>query len=546
MFAHIFRLPAIADLAFTNLRPERFNIGTEAHYNILWNSAIDIYDKQGVEAFSNPDYAYAVMEIEILSRVRSRPDVLNTEFFDRLVSRSEKNPGLLMWLFTQVKDSELNIDWGKELLSNFRLEREVSDVVASLVSSAAGKTIINLPDVLTKLSEHQIAIQSQVTERAVSGAPEGWTPKPMKKFKTGITFLDRFLKGGHAKGEAYGVLGAYGSGKTILAVQIAYAGARYEQSLVTLDPEYHPKDWFLFSFEATSDECLQRLWSMACTINHHKIEEFDWSKLTTAANGVDSLEPYERRYFSAFHKQNIILGEKERLEREMPFFNVNFWVHDMTGTGDNPKKGTGYINEIISLIKIEIAELSRRDGWQHEVGGVVIDYAGLCAKRHILDHGIDLNHIRHYVGDFGYKCKTGIAVPFKCPVWIFHQLDTKSNKKSMKTAVHHADAAEAKNFGENMVFCFQLRSKDINTNTLYMDCTKARRGEVGRSPLLLIEGEFFRIVEDTQHTVNTVGEVKPKKGITVESTMPNQESLPDSSFSEEPKDFSSNPDSEFM
>lgn len=545
MFAHIFRSTDIADLAFASLRPELFHPGTEAHYQLLWQSALSIYQKQGAKAFTNPDYAYAVLEIEILSRVRSKADSLNPEFYDRLFSRNEKNPGILLWIFNQVKESELKLGWGKELLRDFRLEREVSDALAALIGGASGKVIVNLPDLLNKLTEKQVAISAQTTDRAVSGAPVGWTPPPMEKIKTGISYLDHFLRGGHAKGEAYGVLGAYGSGKTSLAIQIAQSGSMYQLSLGEKDPTYRPKDWFIFTYEATADECRTRLWAMACTVDHHKLEEFDWGKFTTGASGIDGLDPYEKKYFAHEIKQGVYLGEKERLERELPRFNVNFWIHDMTGTGDNPKKGTGYIQEIIALLKTDLNEMSRRDGWKHELGGVVIDYAGLCAKRYVSEHGVDLNHLRHFVGDFGYKCKTEIAVPFNCPVWVFHQLDTKANKKSMRSMSHHADAAEGKNFGENMVFCFELGTKDPTTNTLYMNCSKARRGQVGRSPLLQLEGRFFRIVEDQEHIVNSIGEVKPKKkaGVSV-ATSETQDSFADpaesSTINEEPKPFGLN------
>src|SRR5271167_4448479 len=164
MFAHIFRLPDIADLAFPSLRPELFNTGTEPHYNVLWGAALEIYRKQGTKAFENIDYAYAVIELEILTRVRSQPGVLNTEFYNKLLSRKEGEPGLLLWLFDLVKPTELTPQWGKELLRDFRLEREVSDVFADLIKTSDTKTIVNLPEVLEKLTEKHTAINSQVSE----------------------------------------------------------------------------------------------------------------------------------------------------------------------------------------------------------------------------------------------------------------------------------------------------------------------------------------------------------------------------------------------
>jgi hypothetical protein len=552
MFAHIFRLPEVTNLAFADLRPELFYPGTEAHYMLLWQAAVEVYQKQGAKAFETHEYAYAVLEIEILTSVRARPGSLNAELYDKLFSRTDSNPGLLYWIFNLVKPAELTLAWGKQLVRDFRLEREVSDMLQTIVAGAGGNIIVDLPETLRKLSDQYVSITAQGSDRAMSGAPEGWTPKPMHKFPTNIDFIDKFLKGGHAGGEAYGVLGAYASGKTALAVQIAYRGARLQLEMNANDPTYRAKDWFIFTYEATFDEILVRLWSNACTIDHAKLEEFNWDKLTTGANGESGLDRYEKLHFAKDIKQQIFKGEKERLEDEMPMFRVNFWVHDMTGTGENPKKGTGYVPEIKSLIQAELNELSRRDGWKHEVGGVVIDYAGLCAKRFMTEHDVDLNHLRHYVGDFGYKCKTELAVPFNCPVWVFHQLDTKSNKKKMKTLSSHADAAEAKNFGENLVFCFELGTKDAKTNTLYMNCSKARRAQIGRSPLLQIEGKFFRFRRAPGiYEVNSAGEVCKKSDLsisTTEHTAPpnNQESEAPPAPEEVGKGYNpSNPDMEF-
>jgi hypothetical protein len=506
MFAHVCRLPDIGSLAFGSLQANCFNAGTEAHYRLFWKVASDVYRDQGPQVFETLDYLCAFMEVELQSRIRDNPGSINRDQQRKLLSRSDDRPGLLRWIFEIVKLSELNIQWGKDLLTAFRVEREVNDALLSIASASSGKVITNLPETLRELSEQHIAITSRAGDRAESGAPPGWTPPRMNKVPTNVGFLDVFLKGGHASAEVYGVLGAYGSGKTSLAVQIAYQGAMRELVKAERDPEYHPKDWFFFSYEATADEIRVRLWAQACTIDHHKLEEYDREALTTADNGVDSLDDYERQYFDRDIRQGVVLGERERLDRTIGQLNINFWVHDMVSS-ENPKKGSGYVDEIASLIQTDISEWSRRDGWQHEVGGVVVDYAGACAKRHMDERGIQTSETRHYIGGMGAVIKRKVAVAFHCPVWLFHQLSAQSNKRAMTAEAHHADAAEARNFAENLVFCFQLGTKDPKTSTLYLSCTKARRGAVGKSPLLELEGLFYRFREAKGFVVNTYGEV---------------------------------------
>lgn len=118
--------------------------------------------------------------------------------------------------------------------------------------------------------------------------------------------------------------------------------------------------------------------------------------------------------------------------------------------------------------------------------------------------------LRHLIGSMGDKCKKLLAVPYDCPVWLFHQLSSAANTRTYATRQHGTDAAEAKNFPENVSFCFELGCRDQEFGAFFMTCSKGRRAAVGRSPLLVMEGDFFRIVPAEHLQIGSDGKIWPK------------------------------------
>jgi hypothetical protein len=122
-----------------------------------------------------------------------------------------------------------------------------------------------------------------------------------------------------------------------------------------------------------------------------------------------------------------------------------------------------------------------------------------------------VTNMRFHIARFGMECKRELAVNFKCPVWVFHQLTGEANKRTSGTQQHYTDAAESKSFAENLVFCFALGTKDESNDTLLLTCSKARRAKVGPPPLLMIEGKFYRLVPASDYFYNTkTKRVEPK------------------------------------
>lgn len=496
MLMHIVRIPNLFTIAKGQMPARIFADQHEIGYDKLWGAVLEI-EKDKQDFFQDVYGAQLAVWSYLEPRLTPDPDIPNSLKSFLL----DANNGLIKRIFHETVFAEGE---AYKLLKRFLRERLVQNPLCKKLQNAGGILLDDLPQLLIDAQRMDVSLATMDDDPVESGAPENWTPVKINKFPSGIKFIDTTLRGGHAAGEVYGVLGAYASGKTSLAVQIVYNTAKVQQELacVTEGETIYPKECYLFTYEATSDEIRMRLWSNACSIEHGILEEFDWNKLSTKGN----LKPYELELFKdrikAGHKDQI-LGEYERLKATEPMLRKNLWVLDMSGTGKNPKRGTGYVPEIRQIIDADLQRKSRASGRKHEVGVIVIDYAGLAAWRYIGEHGVEATELRHYIGRFGDCCKKELAVPLNAPVWVFHQLTGEANKRTHKVQQHYTDAAESKGFAENLAFCFALGTKDDETNTLLFSCSKARRAQVGHPPTLVIEGDFFRLTESKQFTYDT-------------------------------------------
>ena len=496
MLTHVVRLPNLFTIAKGQMAARVFSEQHEAAYGKLWHAVLEV-EKDKQDFFQDVSGAQMAVWSYLEPRLTPDPDLpasLKAFLLD-------PNNGLIKRIFHEVNFVEAE---AYKLLKRFLRERVVQNPLWKKLSSAEGRLLDDLPQILIEAQRLDTSLATMDDDPVESGAPENWTPVKLNKFPSGIKFIDTMLRGGHAPGEVYGVLGAYASGKTSLAVQIVYNTAKVQQELacITEGETIYPKECYLFTYEATGDEIRMRLWASACSIEHGILEEFDWDKLSTKGN----LKPYELELYKdrikSGHKDQI-LGEYERLKATEPMLRKNLWVLDMSGTGKNPKRGTGYVSEIRQIIDADLQRKSRASGRKHEVGVIVIDYAGLAAWRHIGEHGVEATELRHYIGRFGDCCKKELAVPLNTPVWVFHQLTGEANKRTHKVQQHYTDAAESKGFAENLAFCFALGTKDEETNTLLFSCSKARRAQIGHPPTLVIEGDFFRLAESKQFTYDT-------------------------------------------
>jgi hypothetical protein len=506
MLMHAMRTPEVFNVAKTRLKPDHFRLGDEGHYRLAWETTLKIVKERGVDfLLQQRMQAYEAIWQELDSRVQNEPNLLDQNIVNELLNQPRYGgEGLLHRIFMKKSfDPPAAIGY----LRIFLMDREVQSHLKKIIENADNNLVMDLPSILQSVRDKAVSLEGMEDDPVSSGAPENWVPTKLGKTSTGVEFIDKMTRGGHAPGEVYGVIGAFASGKTSLAVQLTANCGFYWQQFAEEETKRtgkacYPKECYCFHYEAPRDEILVRLWSNVCTIDHEYLEEFDWDKLTTIKNGYNKLRDYEKRYWKE-QKQligsNVIVGERERLEMHMPLLRRNIWFVDMSGVPDNPKRGTGYVQEIRAIIENDLRKKEQKSGRKHEVGCIVIDYAGQACRRYMTEHGIPFEHMRHYVGSFGGVCRNELATVFKCPVWVFHQLQYEANKRNYQIRQHFSDAAEAKNFAEHLSFCFALGTKNEEDGTLLFTCSKARRTNIGNPTPLMLEGKFYRLVVAKDH-----------------------------------------------
>jgi hypothetical protein len=354
-------------------------------------------------------------------------------------------------------------------------------------ASEAEGTPVALPQLLSEMADDAASLVEITSDDIELPFPEDWRPKSIGVHGTGVDFLDKFLRGGHAKREVYGLLGPYNTCKTPLMLQISIEGARafYEEYLSgssEVGIAYH------FTYEEALDPVRLRSISYAALIDRERLEDHDGDEhLSTGENLLD----YEKELFAdALRAGQRVAGERGRMQRAKKYLNLCWKPEDMTGSATkNRLRGTGGAREIAQLIR---CDLERKRSINPRCRLVTVDYAGAAISRFMSAGDLPLADFRHYLGRFPLELKNHVANVFDCPVWVAHQLNADSNARTSSRLSHHTDAAEARNFAENLDFCLNIGTKSPE-NLCMFGSSKNRRTKRTDPIIIRIEGQYGRI-----------------------------------------------------
>lgn len=504
------RIPQVFVKARQTVRPDHFDPHLELPYRLVWSAALRLADRYGVSAVcgDNVDACRESVETEVLADIQRSGESTNNVLLVALYSPKPESPGLITYIYSGSAESlveEQVVDYLRRFLSH----RRVQETLRRDLNAAGGGVIVDMPAMLRTLATEAAAISSLDSPAVETANLENWYKNVSNsmRYSTGIGFLDRMLDGGQMAGEVYGVLGAYGSGKTLFSVQLACQSAVYQVTQSTINPSYKPKCSVIVHYEATSQEIRSRIGSHLAEIHYRELVEMDLSRLSRADGSVP-LKDYEKEHWKEAIRRNDLsfVPEFERLQSRLSLFGDYICLLDMSGMDvRNPKRGSGYVQEVADILQTEILAKGLT------IGCVVIDYAGLCARRYMRAKNLRPDSLRHLIGDFGDCCRQLIAVPMNCPVWVMHQLAAAANKRTYANLQHHADAAEAKNFVENMVYAFNISVPHDTYRTVLFNVTKARRSKPAPPEFLWINGAFqrFEPARKYYHRNVQTGEVIP-------------------------------------
>jgi hypothetical protein len=298
---------------------------------------------------------------------------------------------------------------------------------------------------------------------------------------TGISFVDRVLPDGVRAGNVYGILGAIGAGKTLLATQLAWAAVRRELTLASLWPGYLPRRVYYFSYEMSRDAMVRRLLALAAQIPEDVFEE-GWGRREPGRHAYESERWGEVVRFAG---EGAVATEAERLGAAQEALQRCLEVVDWS-TDEN--HGEGGLAEITSYLRDAASAGARPPA------AVMIDYAGGCVRRRLRATGTaepDPRSEARLLNNFSQDCRRLVAEPLRCVVWVTHQLAGRVLAEGLGATLDEADAAGGKQFASGTAACLGL--SPAHSGTVRLGCL--RGSAAGHAVLLGLDGRFGGHVE---------------------------------------------------
>ena len=366
------------------------------------------------------------------------------------------------------------------------LEEQLAADLKSQMHDGSRNLVEDLPTLLVNFhikSERLASLQFNETQESF---PTGWDQDiALNLWGTGIPFINRYMEG-QVDPEVYGLMGPYGSCKSTLGYMLHDEAAKYFFA--------HDGDGdgrrvaVVVSFEDQLKVMRARTLGYMAQIERRSIENMRGSIDNLAKPGT--VLPYERVLFSEeLRSGQYVRSEYERAVDAIKVLNRNAVFIDLTGN-DLQRRGQGMGGlEEIARIAWKICQAKKV-----KPGHFVIDYVGAMAKRMLTapDSQYSNDDLRHLIGGAPLLSKNVIATRFGVPVWLLHQLSGEANSFSPTTLADHTHSAEARNFAENLDFCYSVSKPSIDNVALF-GCTKQRRQPRRDNSIILIEGGMNRV-----------------------------------------------------
>jgi hypothetical protein len=441
------------------------------------------------DTISGP-FVYETLCLAFRTYMREQQDVIMTPDSERELFTPA--PGGFFWNMTKSECTNPHVEYARQILQHFLVERTVVHPLRKFVSGQSYPG--NIGDLVRIVGDQASRITRMNELPVVPVSPQRGSTlyTPVVAYKsTGVAFIDRSLGGGQVDGDVIGLIGATGSGKTMLAIQIAVEGAR--QCWVDAGHgDQTPEFVTYISVEEQGLKLRPRIWSAAFSIKLSKLRTMaSWDGLTTTAN----LDDYERHGLMTRANRGgeaprmEVSSESDRYDAEQGMLERCFALLDFSGVGEYQTAGRGYIDEVISALD-RVQQLRGQS-----LRTVVVDYAGLLVERFV---GLaDDREIRFWLNRVGDEFRMRVATRFNCTVWLLHQLRGAAGDASPLKLMTHHDAAETKDFANNLAVCCCLGVADPTTGCRRLNWSKTRntRNE-SVPPVTLRIHDHFAIMED--------------------------------------------------
>lgn len=466
LMCFLLRDPQVFSRARPVLQVAHFTGDYEVIWALCWQACSDMYNQFG----ALPPHHFLLSEIR--SRISDHPGQLPYN----ALAEVEK---FLSFVFSaQQSTFDSWREYGFSLLQKFLIERHWSDPLKRYVQDFGDANPADIQGLLTEFRNRHDTVQGIRSSVSSPLVPDGgWQEDNFTIIPTGFPFLDLAMGGGGVDGEVYGILGGFGSGKTMMACGIC-AEAANRSVVSSIMHNTVPRDVFYFTYETPPNDIRKRVLSYLSGV---PLDQFNSLPYVTTFSREGARKPYESEMFPTDPR-----GEWERLNDTRAIWQT-FQLMDMRGSPPNSAAGSGGVEEIRAELERHRAMTGRCPDT------VVIDYASICVRRQMAASNMDISrHGRYALMTFGDDVRRLIAEPMRCRVWVLSQLSGQANKKTSGSLITHADAGESSNFAENMWYAFVLGNKDHSTGAVVFNCSKARRS-AGHAPMILqLDGRFSR------------------------------------------------------
>ena len=462
--------------------------------------------------------AFAELEVALTSELEANPDLLAVADQDELQdflayafdpdTFSDKDPAHEDFVKGAVKA-------GKLLLLDHQRKKLEQAVTSPETKLSDLPLIVETARSQTEL----ITLMAQNEDITLTFRPNWERTASRRVRSTGLGFLDKYLGGGAAVNEAYGVMAPYGTCKTTLAVMLwslsaqqAYAEELAAAELTPGPPARRGLAVFV-SYEAPlQPEILQRTVIYTAQVRRDRLDSMVDLGLDALSADAENPIDYEKPLFREQIRDGVFSPERNRVESIVPLFNQHTLCLDFSGAQvDEPLAGTGGVREIGQRIRQELRRRKQKTGIEHYVTTIIIDYVGLMVDRDSSKGGGSGGRPEDHKLYQSAGQEIGKLIrEHNCHAWAFHQLSGEANAKQSPTAkIHHTDAKGSRSFAENLdfVFCFG----NLNLDSMgQLACTKHRFFKQLPPTIVHVQGEFNCVQAPDNFFVDPQGRIVDK------------------------------------
>jgi len=477
LFVGMARCPEFFDECRRFIKPSYFP-AWEAQYQVLYHVMCELRPHHRM-------FNYTLLHIECYDFISRNLGVCDEQQALQLLQKNSY--GLLFHIFT-LPSEEIDLAQCRRYLQRFLMERVIATPLRQFMSQVSDQAIPErLTEFLDLVQDRRREIQAAVDLPVVDIVPDPTKPiKPPAIYNmTGVDFIDGPL-GGQREGDANGILGVIGAGKSTLAAHMGVQMAKTE-FLRAFDEKRAPRLSVIFTYEEAAEKLQPRIWSAAAQIRRDKLERLTHPQEQLSHAGA--LEEYELKLAGEGERKE---GEFERWVKMSGWLPEVLWIADMSGSEQYPNSGSGYVDEIVSVLE----GIKIRSGGKAYLS-ILIDFAGLVCERYQQINGMDDSRLRHLLKGFGDRCRREISERYRCTTWIFHQIAASNATRSPTQALHHSMAQESRAFAEFLAVCGCLGVPDPTSGCRLLNWSKTRYSRQETiEPMMLRINDLFAQYED--------------------------------------------------